>query len=253
MLYNQGMKCEACDSVAVSSIRFEELGGEVGYCRKCGGLTGGEFKAKVRERRASRVSCAHASYWDVLAGVCRRCGMTVEHLEGLRVNRPVADLPTCRQCGSLMRDHVNGHCAAMTGKVDYGASVPLPPDPALAGIVAASEHLSSFRAEECLGAFDDGKQLWFSGRPAHVEPADTRCPGCVEGGKGAMCVYCLNRAGMGPHPFREAEIETRMYSVQEYRNEPARARMALMDKRERVPETATRRELAKPHPWEEFE
>jgi hypothetical protein len=85
---------------------------------------------------------------------------------------------------------------------------------------------------------------WVDVRPgAHtaVAQADTRCSGCAEGGKGAMCVYCAHRDSQD-----DFETQCAMWNPGA---RAAQARMDAMDKRERVPETATSRELAKAHPW----
>jgi hypothetical protein len=56
---------------------------------------------------------------------------------------------------------------------------------------------------------------------------------------------------MGPRPFTEVQVEYRFNTLAFHREnqEAARARMALMDRREAKRPTATDRELAKAHPW----
>ncbi len=91
---------------------------------------------------------------------------------------------------------------------------------------------------------------------------DTAVPVCTEcrapATHGRFCVYCHNslrgpftEPGMYAH---ESELARRFadksVSMASYKNPAATHRMALMDRNERLPVTATARELAKPHPWE---
>jgi len=69
---------------------------------------------------------------------------------------------------------------------------------------------------------------------------------------GELCVYCSIRnpsAEHARHPFDEAEIARRMETVQRYREDPARARMAAADRKAQPRATAESRMLALPHPF----
>jgi hypothetical protein len=72
----------------------------------------------------------------------------------------------------------------------------------------------------------------------------------------SVCLFCKSRP-MANHDCcaycRQRVMESGVNYHNESANVAARARMAAADRRERPRSTAESRELAKPHPWEEFE
>jgi len=95
------------------------------------------------------------------------------------------------------------------------------------------------------------------GPQAQSVPAPRQCRECsrperqIAATHGELCVYCSIRnpsAEHARHPFDEAEIARRMETVQRYREDPARARMAAADRKAQPRATAESRMLALPHP-----